>query len=120
VKTSSPLSKYYIEHFRPGKSVLQRLIYSSVRSHKNKKEIKYHTIFIQFRNRIEQNSRKKQNQYLYIHDRSLPWLGILSSIKSDGVKPDLWDHTIKYHTKKNCFSVCDIEILETKVTKHRT
>jgi hypothetical protein len=95
--------------------VLLRLIHSSVSSTKNKTQ---NTIQSKYSSEIQSNNcRKKQNRYLYIQDRSLPWLGILSSIKGGGVKLVLWDHSVEYHRTKNCFPGCCIEIVETKVNK---
>ena len=52
-----------------------------------------------------------------IHDRSLSWLGIFTSIKSGGVKLVLSGHAVIYHgTKKLFFSLLH-EILETGVNK---
>ena len=95
--------------------MLLRLIHSSVSSTKNKTQ---NTIQSKYSSEIQSNNcRKKQNRYLYIQDRSLPWLGILSSIKGGGVKLVLWDHSVEYHRTKNFFSECVIEIVETKVNK---
>jgi hypothetical protein len=115
LKTSSILSKCYSGYVRPGKSVLLRLIHSSVSSNKNKTQ---NTIQSKYSSEIRsKNCRKRQNRYLYIKDRSLPWLGIFSSINSGGVKLILWDHSVKYHKTKTFFSGCCIEIVETKVNK---
>ena len=115
MKTSSILSKCYSGYVSPGKSVLLRLIHSSVSSNKNKTQ---NTIQSNYSSEIQSNNcRKKQNRYLYLQDRSLPWIGIFSSIKSGGVKLVLWDQSVKYHRTKNLFSVCCIEIVETKVNK---
>ena len=87
--------------------MLLKLMHASVSSNRKKTQ---NTIQSKYSSEIQpKNSRKRQNRYLYLHDRSPPWLGIFSSIKSggarlvlcNGVKLVLWDHSVKYHGTKN-------------------
>ena len=55
-----------------------------------------------------------------IHDRSLPWLGTFTSVKSAGVKLVLCGHSVICHSTENCFFSLLHAILETKVNKCTT
>jgi hypothetical protein len=63
---------------------------------------------MQFRNPKEKSQEVAKIDFANerIHDRSLSWLGMFTSMKSGGVKLVLFGHTVIYHSTKICFSVC--------------